>query len=267
MGLFSKKYDLELDPIRLEFNLEEKKYCPFYGPMPLKIEQLNRKSRKLLNEKNQMLIDNPVLMEQQIRIINEIKRFRVLKDLGYTCDTFEYLGEVNGSMSPEVEVFLNRITSEPGVLIGIHRVGKYITKDDIIDILNNGLKMTGHLGGAAGGQSILSNNVSYYPNNKTVIKELMYANNYKESIGSILIRIPDKDLAGDIFIIDDAGFTRLNPKYNIGFVPVDNTHHLDRIIKPEDYLSKEDEALANSLLEKYMKQNKLESNKSKARIK
>ena len=65
-----------------------------------------------------------------------------------------------------------------------------------------------------------------------IIKELMYADEYKDSKGSILIRIPDYDLDKNIFVIDDNGRTRLNPKYIVGYVPVYENHHLESIITP-----------------------------------
>lgn len=59
----------------------------------------------------------------------------------------------------------------------------------------------------------------------------MYANQYKNSKGGILIRIPDSDLTGNIFITDKNGQTRLNPKYIVGYIPVDENHHIEEIIQ------------------------------------
>lgn len=117
--------------------------------------------------------------------------------------------------------------------------------------------MTGHLGSGVVGNPELRNNVSYYPDNTTIIKELMYADTYKESIGSILIRIPDYDLRENIFITDINGLIRLNPKYNVGFVPVNN-HKIERILKAEDLeMSKPiNDELANKLLEEYISSSK-----------
>ena len=97
-------------------------------------------------------------------------------------------------MSKQMEDLLNRLVTENDVLLGIHRIGNNDSPEKIEDILKNRLEITGHLGGAAQSNKELKNNVGYYPNNKTIIKELMYADKYKNSKGSILIRIPDTDL-------------------------------------------------------------------------
>lgn len=78
--------------------------------------------------------------------------------------------------------------------------------------------MTGHHDGSIPNSGELQNNVSYYVDNKTIIKELIYANHFKNSKGSILIRIPDNDLLGNISILDKDGGTRLNPKYIVDYV-------------------------------------------------
>ena len=155
--------------------------------------------------------------------------FIKLKSLGFSCDSFEYLGPAQGTMSREMEALLSRLISEENVLLGIHRIGDNDSKEKIEDILTNGLEITGHLGGVAQSNKELKNNVSYYPNNKTIIKELMYADKYKNSKGSILIRIPDEDLKQNIFINTSDGETRLNPKYIVGYVPVYKNHHLELI--------------------------------------
>ncbi len=118
---------------------------------------------------------------------------------------------------------------------GVHRVGD-ASVDDIKDMLENGIIMSGHQGsGGYTNNLVLSNNVSYFADNRTIVKELMYANAYKNSPGSILVEIPDDDLTkGSLYITDKDGVVRLNPKYNLGFVPVGKTHHLSGIITPKD---------------------------------
>lgn len=44
-------------------------------------------------------------------------------------------------MSREIEIFLNRLTEEENILLGIHRVGPYASPDKIEDILTNGLEI------------------------------------------------------------------------------------------------------------------------------
>ena len=62
----------------------------------------------------------------------------------------------------------------------------------------------------------------------------MHANAYKNSKGSILIRIPDNDLSGNIFITDKDGLIRLDPKYIIGYVPLEPNNHIETIITPSE---------------------------------
>ena len=232
MGLFSKKYDIKETPLRVVFNDEERKYVCYYGPTLISYDELNRKSKKIIDSKNKELLTNPNLLQEELEKLKTWKRFDKLRSLGYSCDSFEYLGPANGTMSKEIETLLSKLVSEENVLLGIHRVGANATQEKIEDILINGLEITGHLGGVAQSTKELKNNVSYYPNNKTIIKELMYADKYKNSKGSILIRIPDSDLTQNIFITDNEGRTRLNPKYIVGYVPLYENHHLENIITP-----------------------------------
>lgn len=230
MGLFSKKYDIHEDRLRIVFNEEEKQYFCYYGPTLISYKELNRKSKKLINSKNKELLTNQNLLKHELELAKAKARFRKLQSLGYTCGSFEHLGEVNGTMSKEIEQLLNKLTSEENILLGIHRIKSSTPDEAIKDILINGLKMTGHRDGAVPNTNSLSNNVSYYPSNKTIIKELMYADTFKNSKGSLLIRIPDEDLQKNIYIIDKEGYPRLNPKYIIGYVPLYDNHHLENII-------------------------------------
>ena len=120
--------------------------------------------------------------------------------MGYTCHSFEYLGKANGTMSKQMEELLEKLTNEKNILLGIHRIKEYTTQEAIDDILANGLKMTGHFDGSIPTSRELQNSVSYYVDNKIVIKELMYTNQFKNSKGSILIRIPDEELTKNIYI-------------------------------------------------------------------
>lgn len=230
MELFKKKYDIEKDRLRIIFNEEERKYICYYGSTPIPYNILNRKSKKIIDSKNKELLTNTKLLEKEIKLAKAKSRFRKLQSLGYTCGSFEYLGEVHGTMSQEIETLLKNLTSEENILLGIHRVKFSTQTDSIEDILINGLKMTGHRDGAVPNSSVLNNNVSYYSDNKTIIKELMYADEFKNSKGSILIKIPDEDLQKNIYVTDKDGCTRLNPKYIIGYVPLYENHHLENII-------------------------------------
>ena len=238
MGIFQKKFYIKDTPLRVVFDVQEKKYKCYYGNNLIPYNNLNRNSKKLIDSKNKELLTNPYILAQELERAKTIERFNKLKSLGYSCDSFEYLGAPNGTMSEQIEELLNSLTTEDNVLLGIHRIGTNDSPEKLEDILTNGLEITGHLGGAAQSNKELKNNVSYYPNNKTIIKELMYADKYKNSKGSILIRIPDIDLTQDIFIIDSQGRTRLNPKYIVGYVPLEENHHIETIIKPNQIRNK-----------------------------
>ena len=58
MGLFSKKYDIEKSPLRIEFDYETLSYVTYYGFEFIPYNQLNRRSKKKLDEKNRLLIEN-----------------------------------------------------------------------------------------------------------------------------------------------------------------------------------------------------------------
>ena len=229
MKIFKKKFDIEKDRLRIVFNSSKKIYVAYHGMNLIPHSSLNRKSQKYIDNKNKELETNFEILATELEKVASRERFDKLKSLGYTCDSFEYLGPVNGTMSKQIKELLNKLTTEENVLLGIHRIGTDDSLEKIEDILKNGLKITGHLGGAAQSNKDLNNNIGYYANNKTIIKELMYADKYKNSKGSILIRIPDEDLKQNIFINTSDGETRLNPKYIVGYVPVYKNYHLELI--------------------------------------
>lgn len=234
MKLFEKKWDIEKDRLRIEFDIDSQTYVPYYGLTKIPYDHLTKKSKKSLEHKQNLLLTDPILLENEKNRIKIKQRYNKLKSLGYDCDCFEYLGPVHGTMSKEIESYLNDLVKEADVLLGIRRIGTNDSTDKIADILVNGLEITGHTGIVSGGgitPKELKNNVGYYPDNKTIIKELMYADCYKNSSGSILIRIPDEDLSNDIFITDKNGITRLEPKYIIGYIPIEPNHHIEKIIR------------------------------------
>lgn len=235
MGLFSKKYDKEKDELKLVFNSEIKQYQLYFNDILIEYKDLNRKTKKFLDEKNKFLETSPYMIDYEMLLVSKsrsIERRDFLSSIGYTPSNFE-TGGTTGTMSESLENYLNKLTSLDNVLIGIHRVG-YLPDKYIEDILINGLLITGHMGSGAISTPELGNNVSYYSDNKTIIKELMFADTYKNSKGSILIKIPDEDLTKNIFITTN-GQIRLNPKYIIGYIPVSN-HHIGTIITREDIL-------------------------------
>lgn len=239
MGLFNK-IDERKTYLRAKFNLKTQKYefCIFDNSnrewIPVVYKDLSRDTKKHLDLMNIELKDSKNLASA-IREEKLNQRQVRLEKMGYTFDSFQHLGFYNdtivGSMSNEMEGYLNKLVGEDNVLIGIHRVGD-ISYSDIQDILTNGLYMTGHMGSGAYTSVDLRNNVSYYPDNRTIINELTTASDYKDSVGSILIRIPDCDLDKDLYITDESGFKRLNPKYIVGYVPCDKNYHIGNIVLP-----------------------------------
>lgn len=238
MGLFDKKYDVDKDRLMRQFSPDEGYYyVKVVDGKKVKIDssELNSKTNKLLKEENQKLASDRELLEKEVKRFYLAERQRKLEKLGYPCHSFEYLGEVQGSISPLMQDFLDDLVSEKDVLLGVHRVKEGVSMDDIGDILENGLIIYGHLAGATNSKRDLASTVSYYPDNSTVLKELMYANEYKNASGSILIRIPDEDLEKDDDIyITTGNNVRVNPKYILGFVPVDKDHYVDRLVTKTD---------------------------------
>lgn len=231
MALFEKKWDIELDRLMIRFSSNKKEYQTYYAQNLIPYSSLNRKSKKIIDKKNQELLNNPELLNNEIKMANERIRFNYLKSLGYNCNSFEYMGKVNGTMSNEMEYYLNSMVSENDILLGIHRIGVNDSKEKIEDILTNGLTMTGLIrNGGAKSEVRLEHNVSFYTDNMVILKELMHADIWDHSKGSILIRIPDNDLRDNIYITDNNGTPRLNPKYIVGYVPLSENRHIDKII-------------------------------------
>ena len=226
-------YDIKKDNLEIKFNRVEKKYVA-YLPTGEIVFDLNRRSEKVLGKKNKELLLNPTLLEEELGVALSLERYKKLKDLGYLCNSFEvlYSERSNECMSTEMAEFLDTLVNEEDVLLGIHRTGS-CGLDEIADILKYGLTMTTLNGSTTNSPIHLMNNVSYYPNNNTIIKELINADTYKDSLGSILIRIPDEDLSKNIFMIDsESGQFILDPLYIVGFVPVEENGKISEIITP-----------------------------------
>ena len=222
MGLFDKKFDIKDDFLMRKFSPDKGYYYvksdgrEFHE---IGIDKLNRRSLKELKRANISLQEDRELFEKELHQYKISKRFDKLKSLGFSTIGFEYLGPVNGSISPMLRDELKHDTSV----------------EAISDILNNGLRIDGHMGGMVASEKKLSDTVSYYPDNSTVIKEAMYANAYKNSSGSIIIRIPDEDLADTSKIyISDGNDVKVNPKYILGYIPVTADHHIDRMYTKSD---------------------------------
>ena len=54
MGIFSKKYDYEIDGIKYEFDLAQDRYCFFKDGKIIEDKNMNLRSRRFLKSKNDM---------------------------------------------------------------------------------------------------------------------------------------------------------------------------------------------------------------------
>ena len=111
-------------------------------------------------------------------------RAEELRKMGFPCKSFEVLYSDRDvkSMSPEIKEYLTKLVQEEDVLIGVHRTGK-ADLDDIANILKSGLIVNSLNGGNTATPIHLMNTVSYYPNNETILKEVINADVYKDGQG------------------------------------------------------------------------------------
>ena len=232
MGLFNS-LDIKDDFLSIRFDDTTKTYyaCLYDGTV---VDNLNIRSRRFLERKNKELLSNPELLAQEEKKAKILRRALKLKRLGFESKSFRTLycpQNIEESMSSEMADYLRNLTSEEDVLIGIHRTG-FATLDSIADILQNGLSIASLNGGTTSNNNIdLKNTVSYYDDNETIITELITAKEWNNSLGSILIRIPDEDLSGNIIYIDsETGENMLDPQYIIGFVPCGDNGYISEII-------------------------------------
>lgn len=232
---FLKKYNIWGDRLIRRFDFRNS--CYYYTKMEngifveINYDQLDRQSKKQLLLENKELLMNKDKLENIVNTYRSAERSNYLKSIGFSCHSTEWLGPVEGTISDSLNDYLDNLLSEENVLIGIHRVGNYFSQEMIDDIFNNGLIMTGDITrGFCSSVASLDKNIGYYSDNKIIKKELMYADTFKNSVGSILIRIPDASLErNDDIMIEFEGITRLNPKYIVGYVPVYSNHHIDDI--------------------------------------
>ena len=231
--LFSDKKDIRRDNLEIKFDPREQIYKAYLQDGTL-VTNLTGNSIRILGKMNKELLLRPELLAKEMRVSIDSLRVQKLKDLGYACTSFEVLFSERDNdtyMTDEMKSFLENLTSEDDVLIGVHRTGR-ASIDDIAYMLRGGITMTRLNGSTTNSAIHLMNNVSYYPNNETIIKELVNADSYKDSLGSILIRIPDDDLSKNIFLIDSETCDLiLDPQYIVGFVPVE-VNGISEIITP-----------------------------------
>ncbi len=235
MGIFTKKFDYEKDFLRLQFVLEYQRYVFYYGKEEVPYYLLNKKTKKKIDFENDQLLNHPQLLQKKVYAAKLGKRYEFLSSKGLDCEGFESFSKDDGNMSHEMKLYLDYLTAKENVVLGIHRIKKS-SENDVIDMVISGLIMTGHSSSIIVENPIkLTDNVSVYADNKKIMKELTHADAYKSAIGSLLIEIPDADLDKNIYIVDDKGDIRLNPKYILGFVPIEDNHYIRRIITAEDF--------------------------------
>lgn len=234
MGLFEYKFDKEYSGIRLEFNYDTLEFAYYYAEVEIPFDRLNFRTKRALKKENQKLINDPALLKSYKKRKEQKEKEAFIESFGIDLHPFQVLNGEGGTMSDEMKQLLDDLLSQEDVLIGIHRVGDKSSPSIIEDVLFNGLKLTGHRDGGVVNTNTLSNNISFYHDNNIIRDELMYANAYKNSAGSYLIRIPLYDLEeGIVYRVDENGGLRLNPFYILGYVPVKDKY-IDKLITKAD---------------------------------
>lgn len=256
MGIFSKKYDYEIDGIRYEFDLKEDRYCFFKDDKIIENDKMNLRSKRFLKNKNRMTEQQKEENRKIAMIVkkNKEESEKIKKaiedrknngiDLNYS--SFEVMTTKEPKLSKDVKMYLDDITCQKEndkYVVGIHRIGS--TEEHLESILNSGILIQGHMMGAAKGKPELNNTVSVYPLNETIVKEVGFAYTYKDSKGSVVVKIPKEDIVSkNIYITDDNKNTYLDPKYIIGYFPIEEDKTVDKIVTKDnlkEYMNKRKE--------------------------
>lgn len=237
-----KKYG-EKDYIKMKFDPERKRFDYYYGLELIPPRKLESNLRKQLEHKNNDLINDPNALNNELQKVEHekkvIERVNKLKQMGYSIGSTSVVGNKKVTPIPnEFDNKLNRMLSEENVLYGIHRVGN-LSDENIINILENGLDMTVLSYAYSDDNVNLGQNVGYYADNMEIKSELINAYGYKNSRGSLLIRIPDEDLVNhNYFKKENNECIKLKPEYIVGYVPIknlpDGSVTIDNIVTLED---------------------------------
>ena len=240
MGIFKKKYDYEEDRLRYEFDLEEDRYCFYMNGKRLDNKEINLKSRRFLKRKNKLTEEEKIERRKIAKSVEEYRREGLERkalvdkrkengmDLSY--GSFE-MPDVERKFSKEIQEYLEDLTSpekNDQYVVGIHRIGP----DDghLENIFSQGIIVQGHATGAARGTPSLGNTVGYYPDNRTIVKEVGLAYLYKESKGSIVVKIPKEDIiSNNIYVMDEeAKNMYLNPKYIVWYFTIEDDRTVEK---------------------------------------
>ena len=223
----------ELQHYILDFNPETNKYCYYDNGKPMPYNSLPKNLQRNLDEKNAVLSENQDLIIKEVRGRNLRPRFEKLKEMGLTLESTKYGSKIPTSPIPsDFSSKLDNMFSEENVLYGIHRIGSS-SDDDVLDILEHGLIITGATSSGVCKYG-LDYNVGYYLDNMDIKAELLNASGFRNSKGSILIRIPDEALSSGRYLVEKDGVIRLDPRFIVGYVPlvfkVDGTVTIDKIL-------------------------------------
>lgn len=223
----------ELQHYILDFNPETNNYCYYDNGKPVDYENLPKNLQRNLDIKNAGLLKNPDLIIKEVRGVKLRTRFEELKEMGLTLEATKYRSKIPTSPIPsDFSDKLDNMLSEENVLYGIHRIGSS-SDDDVLDILEHGLIITGATSSGVCKYG-LDYNVGFYLDNIDIKTELLNASGFRDSKGSILIRIPDDDLSGGRYLIEKDGELRLDPRFIVGYVPLvfndDGTVTIDKIL-------------------------------------
>lgn len=270
MGIFSKKLDYEENSLRYEFDLNQDKYCFYKNGEIIEDKNLNFRSKRFLNKKNRLTEKE---REQRREVARNVKKQKAEMEDRKNCidqrkeagldlkyNSFEVESVNPPKISDDVKEYLETLTDEEKnseYVLGIHRIGA--SDEHVENILENGILVQGHMMGAAKGNPSLDNTVGYYPNNKTIIKEIGLAYAYKNSKGSVVVKIPKADIIENNIYVENNEHMYLNPKYIVGYFPVEEDKTVEKIVTKENI--KEYRKLQEKEAEEYI--NLADKNKEK----
>lgn len=219
MWPFKKKYDIEKDKLTIEMPLYKMRYGIYKDGKEIDPNDCTERTRNELRKAHDEYM-------QKLKARSE-----ELSKYGQEFSSIEVLSEKPFTMTKEMEDILMPLVTEENVVVGIHRVGS-ANMEYINDMLNNGVLLTGHGFNVQTSRPDINLNFGLYYDNRKILKEIANANSYKNSNGSIIIRIPDEDLSKEVYIYDNTGTPRINPKYIVGYFPANSEHRIDSIIRP-----------------------------------
>ncbi len=232
MGLFTKKYDYKKDNLSFEFNPKSKSYYVCikkynidtgdYDIEVLDENKLSKRTKKELYRKNNELLKNDELLNFELFQNKRTLRIKRLNAAGIQLNPMfaMYDSPENKYYTKEVKEKFDKLLQDEDSVLAIHRVGD-ADDNEIKDILINGLIMSGHSssGVYSNDYDTIDNNASIFPLNEITISQLFTADAYKNSKGSILIRVPINEYNDNIYY-DYNEEKRLKPKYIVGYIPI-----------------------------------------------